>query len=81
MIARNENSNIVLEFSEDETIVLLEWLHNFNEQNHTRLFQDQAEERILFDLEAELEKIISVPFKKNYDQILSKARKKLRDEE
>jgi hypothetical protein len=81
MKANNENKNIALEFSEDEAIVLLEWLYNFNEKERPNLFQDQAEQRILFDLEAELEKVVSVTFKSDYREILSKARQKIRNEE
>lgn len=56
MKAKNEEGNISMTFSGDEAIVLLEWLHNFNDAQHPDLFQDQAEERILFDLETALEK-------------------------
>lgn len=81
MKANNENKNIAITFSEEEALVLLEWLHNFNEEEHPTLFQDQAEERILFDLEAELERVVSATFDNNYQEILSKARQKIRDEE
>ena len=81
MKANNKNRNIALEFSEDEAIVFLEWLHNFNEQERPTLFQDQSEERILFDLEAELEKVVSATFKSNYHEVLSNARQKIRNEE
>jgi hypothetical protein len=81
MKANNENRNIALELSEEEAIVLLEWLHNFNEEERPTLFQDQAEERILFDLEAELEKVVSNTFDSNYQEVLLKARQKLRDVE
>jgi len=81
MKANNENRNIVITFSEEEALVLLEWLHNFNKEDVPNLFQDQAEERILFDLEAELEKVVSIIFDSDYQEILSKARQKIRDEE
>ena len=81
MKAKKENGNILITFSGDEAIVLLEWLHNFNEEQYLDLFQDQAEERILFDLEAELEKTISDTFDNSYQEILLKAREKIRDNE
>jgi hypothetical protein len=80
MKANNKNRNITITFSEEEVLVLFEWLHNFNEEEHPTLFQDQAEERILFDLETELERVISTTFDNNYQEILSKARQKIRDE-
>lgn len=81
MKANNENKNIAISLSEDEALVFLEWLHNFNEKEHPTLFQDQAEQRVLWDIEAALEKVISVTFAKNYQEILSKARQRIRDEE
>ena len=45
------------------------------------LFQDQAEQRVLWDMEAEFEKVVSATFDDNYQEILSKARQKIRDEE
>ncbi len=80
MVARKDNKNVVVNFSEDEALVLLEWLIKFNEKGESLLFEDkQAEERVLFDLEASLEKIVSETFKGNYLEILSKARQKIRD--
>lgn len=67
-------------FSEEEAIVLLEWLSHFNEQKHESLFQDQAEERVLFDLEAKLEKLVTATFEESYKEILSEARQRIRDE-
>lgn len=81
MKANNEKRNISITLSEDEALVLLEWLHNFNEEERPTLFQDQSEERILFDLEAELEKVISGTFAEDYRSILSKARERIRDKE
>jgi hypothetical protein len=78
----NENeSKILIEISGEEAIVLFEWLYNFNEKEQYELFEDQAEKRILFDLQAELEKVISAIFSDNYIDILAKAREKIRDKE
>lgn len=66
MQTNNKNGNIAIIFNEEEALVLLEWLHNFNQEEHSTLFQDQAEKRILFDIEAELEKVVSATFDNNY---------------
>ena len=79
MKAKNESKEIVIKFSEEEALVLLAWLHTFNEVEHPTLFQDQAEERILFDLETELETVVSATFSFNYQELLLKARAKIRD--
>jgi len=81
MKANNENKNIAITLSEYEALVFLEWLHNFNEEEHPTLFQDQAEQRVLWDMEAELEKVVSITFDSNYQEFLSKARQRIRDEE
>jgi len=81
MEATNKNKTVEIKLSEDEAFVLLEWLHKFNELEHPFLFEDQAEERILLDLESEMEKVISVTFDSKYYKILSEARQKIRDKE
>jgi hypothetical protein len=81
MRASNENRDISIVFSEDEAIVFFEWLHKFNEEERPGLTQDQAEERLLFDLEAELEKVVSSAFSDNYKKLLLKARERIRDKE
>jgi hypothetical protein len=81
MRANNENKNITITFNEEEALVLLDWLSNFNEEERPTLFQDQAEQRILWDIEAVLEKVLSVAFDSNYQDVLSKARQQVRDKE
>lgn len=81
MEASNENKSVVIKFSEEEALVLLEWLHKFNEEERSTLIQDQSEKRVLFDLEAELETVVSNVFDNNYQEALLKARQKIRDVE
>ena len=81
MKTNNENMNVTITLSENEALVLLEWLHNFNEGDHATLFRDQAEQRVLWDMEAELETVVSGIFDGNYQEILEKARREIRDEE
>jgi hypothetical protein len=79
MESTKENNGICINLTEDEALVLLEWLSKFNREEHSLLFQDRAEERILFDLEATLEKIVPEVFSPSYKDMLSKAREKIRD--
>lgn len=69
----------MLELTNDEAIILLDWLSRFNEKENQDSFKDQAEERVLWDMEASLEKIINETFDVNYVELLSKAREKVRD--
>lgn len=81
MDAKVLKDDIIIKLNKDESLVLFEWLGSFNEVEHLNLFQDQAEERILYDLEAALEKVLSEPFSSNYNELLSQARENIRDKE
>jgi hypothetical protein len=70
---------IHLYLSKEEALVLLEWLSNFNEKAEDAHFDDQAERRILFDLEAVLEKTVPEVFTIDYKNALIKARTEVRD--
>lgn len=80
MESKKENKNVIITFNEAEALVLLEWLTKINEKNNSELFEDrQAEEKVLFDLEALLEKNISETFKSNYSEILFAARRAIKN--
>jgi hypothetical protein len=67
-----------LELTSDEALVFYDWLTRFNQQDKTT-FADQAEERILFDLEAMLEKTLVAPLQAEYAVLVAQARAKVRD--
>ncbi len=73
------NNRIRLDFSRDEALVLLDWLSRFNESENASFFEDQAEERILFDLEAMLEKSVNESLDSDYEDQLLQARDRIRD--
>jgi len=81
MVLNSETKNISIPLNEDEAIVLFEWLAKFNITDNTTFFQDQAEQRVLFNLEAILEKNIPSMFSDEYKTTLLKARERLRDKE
>lgn len=81
MESKKQNENINLSLSSDEALVLLEWLTRFNENEMPSLFEDQAEERVLFDLESILEESVTETLSGDYKELLSQARDKIRDEE
>ncbi len=72
---------IIIELTKDEAIVLFEFLDEFNKKDNKELFSDQAEQRVLWDIECVLEKQLSEPFKADYLEIVRQARKKIRDKE
>lgn len=78
MIMTKEKINI--ELSKEEAIVLFEFLGKFNENDEISRFEDQAEQRVLWDIGCILEKELSEPFQADYQKIVKKARDKVRDE-
>jgi hypothetical protein len=73
-----EERKVTLSLSREEALVLFEWLSRFNkEENHE--FEDQAEQRVLWDIEAMLESDLVEPLDPKYDELLAKARAKVRD--
>jgi hypothetical protein len=61
-----------------EALVLFDWLVRFNDDRKAD-FEDQAEERVLFDLEAKLENVLTCPVSNEYKTALLKARELVRD--
>ena len=71
-------TDVTLTLTRDEAIVFFDWLARFNKEEGRR-FEDQAEQRVLWNLEASLESTLVEPFKPDYDQILAAARSRVRD--
>jgi hypothetical protein len=69
---------ITVELTSDEALVLFEWLRRFSKREDMR-FEDQAEQRVLWDVEASLEAALVEPFRSDYDELLAEARERVRD--
>ncbi len=69
---------VSIELSEDEVLVLFEWLHRINENPQVE-FEDQAEQRAAWDLEAALESANPAVFAGDYRRRLLAARERVRD--
>lgn len=70
---------VALNLSREEALVLFEWLHRFNSEDQT--FEDQAEQRVLWDIEAMLESELVEPLDPKYAELLAAARARVRDSE
>jgi hypothetical protein len=70
--------HVTLNLTRDEAIVFFEWLARFNAEEG-RQFEDQAEQRVLWNLEASLESTLVEPLEPDYAQILVAARSRVRD--
>jgi hypothetical protein len=73
------SKGVKIELTSDEALVLYDWLTRFNQRADTGL-ADKAEERVLFDLEAMLEKALVAPLQSDYPALLAQARSNVRDE-
>lgn len=71
---------IRLDLSADEALVLFEFLARISASDRLGLFEDQAEQRVLWNLEALLEKTLVAPLRPDYAQLLTAARGRVRDE-
>lgn len=71
-----------IELTKDEAIVLFDFLSRNNEEDGFKtLLKDQAEERMLWDLESLLEEGLDDVFQSDYEGVLKKAREAVRDKE
>jgi hypothetical protein len=70
--------NLTLTLTQDEALVLYDYLQRFSTSGSTTL-EDQAEERALWNLCCLLEREMIEPFSENYAKSLESARERLRD--
>jgi hypothetical protein len=73
------NDKVNIELTKEEAIVLFEFLSRFNENDNLSRFEDQSEQRVLWNVECILEKQLSEPFRADYQKIVKKAREVVRD--
>ncbi len=76
-----DEDRVTIRLTKEEAIVLFEFLGRFNERDRDELFEDQAEQRVLWDIECILEKRLAEPFRADYPAIVRRAREQVRDEE
>ncbi len=79
MESEKKENSIELRFTMEEALVFFDWVSKVNSIDQPKIFEDQAENRILWDIESCLERVLSDTFDENYLEILKKARLKLRD--
>lgn len=69
-----------IDLSGDEALVLFDWLGRTSAADQPAPFVDQAEQRVLWDLECILEATLVEVFAEDYETLLSTARAVVRDE-
>ena len=71
-------AKVKIELSRSEALVLFDWLSRFDETGDST-FTDQAEPRVLWNIEAILERGFAEPLHPDYDRFLAVAREAVRD--
>ncbi len=69
-----------IELTDDEALVLFEWLARNDDADSYRV-EDQAELRVLWDLQAQLESALPGVLAPDYRELLAGARARVRDPE
>ena len=70
---------ITIALTRDEAVVLFDWLARTSKADEPARFVDQAEQRVLWDLEAALESNLLEPLQSDYRLLVASARDRIRD--
>lgn len=70
---------IAIRLTRDQALVLFEWLARTGAADQPVEFEDQAEQRVLWDLESALESVLTEPLREDYRALVKTARARLRD--
>lgn len=69
---------IKIELNKNDALVLFEFLSRYSDTDILKI-EDQSEQRVLWNMCCDLEKILVEPFMKNYLELLEEARSNTRD--
>ena len=75
----SNSRSVTIDLTTAKALVLIDFLARFNKLEGFA-FEDQSEQRVLWDLEAILEKQLVEPFRPDYKKLLEQARAEVRDE-
>lgn len=67
-----------LELTQDEALVLFEWLSRLDEMDAFPC-DDPSEEQVLWSLHAQLQKVLVEPFEDNYGELVRQAQMRVRE--
>jgi hypothetical protein len=73
------DTEIKIDLTSDQALVLFDFLDRLKSTDNSAIFADQAEQRVLWDIEAMLEKVLVDSLKSNYPDLLKASRDKIRD--
>lgn len=78
MMRDNDGAVVTLELTNEEALVLFDWLAR-STGGKPAAFVDQAEQRVLWDIESMLESVLVAPISPDYNSQLAAAREAVRD--
>ena len=73
-------AKVIIELSKSEALVLFEFLSRFSQGERLDI-EDQAEERVLWDVQCLLERVLVEPLQPDYEVLLRAAREEVRDKQ
>lgn len=80
MVTQEGADSVALSLARAEALVLFEFLARESNRDSGELrIEDQAEQRVLWDLQARLESVLSEPLRPDYQDLLAAARQAVRD--
>lgn len=65
-----------IKLSADEALVFFDWLARFEEPEATA-YENTAERRVLWNIQAQLEKVLVEPFGEDYEKLVQAARQRI----
>lgn len=74
-----EEDEVTLKFSGDEAVILLEWLYKNDDDYERLVFEDRAEQWVLWQLEGRLEKQLITMFHPCCGKIIERAKKRIKN--
>jgi hypothetical protein len=73
------DQRVTLELSADQALLLFDWLARTSDAGQPVPFVDQSEQRVFWDMECMLERVMVEPFSADYAFLLEAARSRVRD--
>ena len=71
---------VTIKLTADEALVMFDWLARTSAAAEPAPFVDQAEQRVLWNVECELERVLAQPFSDDYAALLASSRDAVRDD-
>ena len=72
-----DKEQITLKLTNDQALVFFDFLTRLNENTYCTIFQSEAEQKVIWNMQTQLEKTLAEPLMENYEELLKIARNHL----